>query len=203
MRPVEHSENLPVPKPPDQEMQSWNSSDEHSSAEYSEPNDSESENKSIPFSQEALNSLCWDLYLTIEKSEFQASSLRERNLLEKGVKIILYRKRKEDLLALFIVKDDLCFCNDITEHFEQLEIPYDKTNRWLFIDASKDIIKASLLHNGKTLPFVPISSSTTMKESYENLKAILASIQYDDHKWHIYADFWGCSHAYWPSAWLY
>ena len=67
--------------------------------------------------------------MTIEKREFRASGLQERNLLEKGVKIILYRKRKEDLLALFIVKDDLCFCNDITEHFEQLEIPYDKTNR--------------------------------------------------------------------------
>ena len=83
MHPVEHSENLPVPKPPDQEMQSYSSSDEHSSAEYSEPNDPESENKSIPFSQEALNSLCRDLYLTIEKSEFPASSLQNVIFLRK------------------------------------------------------------------------------------------------------------------------
>ena len=105
------------------------------------------------------------------------------------MKISLYRKRTEDLLALFTVKDDLWFCNNITEHFERVEIPYDKTNWRFFIDASKDSIKAVLLHNGNTLPFVPIAYSTTMKESYENLKTILTSIQYEDHNWHIRADF--------------
>ena len=64
MHPVEQSENLPVPKPLDQEMQSSSSADEHSSGEYMEPNDPESKNKLIPFSQEALNDLCTDLYLT-------------------------------------------------------------------------------------------------------------------------------------------
>ena len=43
--PEERSENLPVPKPPDQEMQSSGSADEHSSGEYVEPNHPESENK--------------------------------------------------------------------------------------------------------------------------------------------------------------
>ena len=169
-------------------MQSSSSSDEHSNGEYVEPNDPESENKPIPFSQEALNDLCRDLYLAKEKSEFLTSRLQKCNLLEKGVKITLYIKRTEDLLALFTMKDDLCFCNDITELFEQLEIPHDKINWLLFIDASKDNIKTVLLHNGNTLPSVPIAYSTTMKESYENLKAILISIQYDDHNWRICAD---------------
>ena len=121
-----------------------------------------------------------DVYLTKEKSEFLASRLQERNLLEKRVEITLYRKRTEDLLALFTMKDNLCFCNDITELFEQLEILYDKTNWRLFMDTSKDSIKSVLLHNGNTLPSVPIAYSTTMKKSYENLKAILTSMQYDD-----------------------
>ena len=69
-----------------------------------------------------------DLYLTKENSEFLASSFQERNLLEKKVKITLHRKRTEDPLALFTMKDNVCFCNDITELFEQLEIPYDKTS---------------------------------------------------------------------------
>ena len=127
MRPLEteHSETLHVPKPPVQEMQSSSNADEHSSGEYVEPNNPESENKPIPFSQETLNDLRRDLYLIKEKSEFLASRLQECNLIEKGVKITLYRKRTEDLLALFIMKDELCFCNDITELFEQLEIPYD------------------------------------------------------------------------------
>ena len=179
LRPIEHSENLPVPKPPDQERQSSSSTDEHSSGGYVEPNDPESKNKPIPFSQEALNDLSRDLYLTKGKSEFLASRLQERNL-EKGVKITLYRKRTEDLLALFTMKDDLCFCNDITELFEQLEIPYDKTNWRLFMNASKDSIKAVLLHDDNTLPSVLAAYSTTMKESYENLKAILTRIHYDD-----------------------
>ena len=47
---VEHSENFLVPKPPDQEIQSSSSADEHSSGEYVGPNDPESENKPIRFS---------------------------------------------------------------------------------------------------------------------------------------------------------
>ena len=189
MHPVEHLENIPLLKPPDQEMQSSSSAEEHSSGENVESNDPESENKPIPFSQEALNDLRRDVYLIKEKSEFLASRLQERNLFEKGVKITLYRKLTEDLLALFTMKDDLCFCNDITELFEQLEILYDKTNWRLFIDISEDSIKSVLLHNGNTLPSVPIAYSTTMKKSYENLKAILTSMQYDDLNWHICANF--------------
>ena len=57
------------------------------------------------------------------------------------------------------------------------------------MDTSKDSIKSVLLHNGNTLPSVPIAYSTTMKKSYENLKAILTSMQYDDLNWHIFVDF--------------
>ena len=86
------------------------------------------------------------------------------------------------------MKDNLYFCNDITELFEQLEILYDKTNWRLFIDTSKDSIKSVLVHNGNTLPSVPIAYTTTMKKSYENLKAILTNLQHDDLNWHICAD---------------
>ena len=118
-----------------------------------------------------------------------ASRLKERNLLEEGVKITLYRKRAQNLHVSFTVKDDLCFCNDIVELFQRLEIPCDNTNWRLFLDAFKKSIKAVLLHNGNTLPSVPIAYSTTMKESNENLKTILTSIQYNVHKWHVCADF--------------
>ena len=90
---------------------------------------------------------------------------------------------------MFTVKDDLCFCNDIDKLFERLEIPFDNTNWRLFLDVSKKIIKAVLLHNGNNLPSVPKANSTTMNESYENLKTILTSIQYNVHKRHVCADF--------------
>ena len=101
----------------------------------------------------------------------------------------MYRKRAQNLYVLLTVKDDLCFCNDIVELFERLEIPYDNTNWRLFSDASKKSIKAVLLHNGNTLSSVPIAYSTTIKESYENLKTILRSIQYNVQKWHVCVDF--------------
>ena len=134
----------------------------------------------MSFSQEALNNLCRDVYVTKEESEFLASRLQERNLLEKGVKITMYRKRTEDLLVFFTMKDDLCFYDDITELFNLLEILYDKTNWKLFRDTSKGSIKFLLLHNGNTLPSAPIAYSTTMKKSYESLKAVVTSMQYDD-----------------------
>ena len=67
MRPEQHLESLPVPKSPNQEIQISSSADEHSNGEYVEPNDSESENKPISFSQEALNDMCRNLHLTKEK----------------------------------------------------------------------------------------------------------------------------------------
>ena len=106
MRPVEHSKELLIPKPPNQEMWSSSSGDEHCSDETVELFHSVSKNKLIPFSQEALNDLCRDLYLTKDKSELLASRLKERNLLGEGVKTTLYRKRAQNLDVLFTVKDD-------------------------------------------------------------------------------------------------
>ena len=152
MRPVEHSKELPIPKFPNQEMWSSSSGDKHCSDETVELFHSESKNKPIPFSQEALNDLCRDLYLTKDKSE-----LKELNLLGERVKITLYQKRAQNLHVLFTVKDDLCFCNDKVKIFKQLEIPYDNTNWRLFLQASKKSTKTVLLHNGNTLPSVPIA----------------------------------------------
>ena len=178
MRPVEY---LTVTKPPDQEMWSSSRGDEHSSEETVELYGLQSQSKPISFSQKALNDLCRDLYLTKDKSELLASRIKERNLLKKGVKKILCRKRAQNLHVLFIVKDDLCFCNDIAKLFEQLEIPYDITNSQIFGDASKKSIKAVLLHNDNMLPSVPITYSATMKQSYENLKTMLTSVQHGSH----------------------
>ena len=96
MRPGNHSKELPVPKPPNQEMLSSSSVDELSSDESVQLSDLKSKTKPIPFSQKALNGLCRDLYLTKDESELLASRLKERNLLE-GVNITLHRKRALNL----------------------------------------------------------------------------------------------------------
>jgi hypothetical protein len=84
---------------------------------------------------------------------------------------------------------DLCYCNDISALFDTFGIPYDPQDWRLFIDSSKSSIKAVILHNGNLHPSVPVAYSTTMRETYENLKEILQCIHYDDHKWAICADF--------------
>ena len=148
-------------------------------------NDPVSESKPIPFSHEVLNKFCRYLYLAKDKS-FLISSLQESNLL-KGVKIVLYRKCTEDLLPLFIMKDDLCFVmtslNYLSNWKYHMIIPTSD------LSDCKDSIKAVLLHNGNTLPYVPRTYIKTMEEPYENLRAVLTSIQYDDHNFHICADF--------------
>lgn len=101
MRPDEYSKDLPAPKPPDQEMWSSSSGNEHSSDETVELNDLESMNKPIIFSQEALNDLCRDLYLTKDKSEHLASRFKQCNLLRKGVKITLDRKRSKTACIVY------------------------------------------------------------------------------------------------------
>ena len=168
---------------PKKGISSWTkrsrSADEHSSGEYLEPND-----------QARINQ-----YLFLKRLEMSCAGIsiwpkKKASFWHQAFKkLTLHGKRTEDLLTLFTMNDNLCFCNGITEFFEQLKVPYHKTSLWLFIDASKDSIKAVLLHNVNTLPSFPIAYSTTLKESYENLKAILTSIQYDYHNWNICADF--------------
>ncbi|XP_053968164.1 uncharacterized protein LOC128869618 [Anastrepha ludens] len=58
----------------------------------------------------------------------------------------------------------------------------------LFIDASKDSLKAVLLFNGNLYPSVPVAHAAKMKETYENMKVLLDCINYSNYKWQICAD---------------
>ena len=58
----------------------------------------------------------------------------------------------------------------------------------MFIDSSKRSLKAVLLYNSNTVASLPIAQSVTMKETYDNLKTMLVSVKYDDHKWLICGD---------------
>ena len=57
----------------------------------------------------------------------------------------------------------------------------------LFIDSSKFSLKAVLLHNGNTLPSIPVGHSVH-NESYENMKILMEAINYDKFKWSICGD---------------
>ena len=100
--------------------------------------------------------------------------MKEWNLLEKGTKICSFRERQHEFQHLFSQYDNLVYCNDVNALLQAFGQQH-KPEEWrLFIDASKLSLKAVLLHN---------AYGAYMKESYENMKLLLNTINYN--KWHI------------------
>ena len=100
----------------------------------------------------------------------------------------MYRQRSELFSNLFSKDGELFYCNDIFELIHTLVGNYDPNDWRLFIDSSKNSIKAVLLHNGNILPSVSIAYSTTMKETIQNLQFMLKNIRYSKRYWLICAD---------------
>ena len=96
--------------------------------------------------------------------------------------ISVYRKRHEDLVHFFKMKRDLVACTDIDGLTQILSINHNTLDWQRFIDSSKLSIKAVLLHNGDTLPPIPVGHSVHNKELYENMKSLMETINYDKFK---------------------
>ena len=62
---------------------------------------------------------------------------------------------------------------------------YISTDWRYFIDSSKRNLKYIFLRNSKGQKYgtVPIGYSTKMKEEYENIKAVLRMLKYNEHQW--------------------
>ena len=66
---------------------------------------------------------------------------------------------------------------------------YSALNWRLFIDSSKQSLKAVLLHIGNVYPSIPIAHSVWMKEDRESVKILLELIRYNNHNWDVCGDF--------------
>ena len=64
----------------------------------------------------------------------------------------------------------LCHCTDIQGLFQEIEIVYSTSDWRLFIDSSKQSLKAFLLRNGNVHPSIPIAQSVQIKEDRESIK---------------------------------
>ena len=105
MRPVPHSDDLPVSTPPvnkdllsssDEEMPSREDSAESISLEDIESTYSRtSGNEPHWITQEDLNDLARDLYLSKQQSELLASWLKQWNLVQEDVRITSFRNRNK------------------------------------------------------------------------------------------------------------
>jgi len=94
----------------------------------------------------------------------------------------------EDLVQFFKMERGLVFSTDIDGLMETLNINHIPQDWRLFIDSSKLSLKAVLLHNGNTLPSIPVGHSVHNKESYENMKILMEAINYDKFKRQICGD---------------
>ena len=65
------------------------------------------------FDKKGLNDLIRDLNLSKNETEILGSRLKERNLIEKDVKISFHRNRDKDSITYFSRQNTLIYCNDL------------------------------------------------------------------------------------------
>ena len=192
MRPVPHSDDLPVPTPPvnkdlsssDEEMPSREDSAESKSLEDIESTYSgTSGNEPHWITQEDLNDLARDLYLQKQQSELLASRLKQWNQVQEDVKITSFRNRNKDLASFFDMENKLCYWTNILGLFTSLDLPHNPLDWHIFIDSSKGSLKGVLLHNENKYLSILIAHSVHLKESYDNMELLLEAIKYSVYQW--------------------
>ncbi|KAL4713600.1 hypothetical protein ACJJTC_016683 [Scirpophaga incertulas] len=120
-----------------------------------------------------IEDLARDLGLSKQQSELLGSRLQEWNLLAQGTTITSFRKRNANFSVFFKIEGPMCVCFDIVGLMNELGLTHISTEWRLFIDSSKSSLKAVLLHNGNIKPSIPVAYSVSMKETYDNLGAVL------------------------------
>ena len=191
IRPVPHSEEIPVPMPPErlpsesEIMTSTSSSDDLEHGQAFEPGVPET---SQPLKQHELDDLVRDLGLSKESAQLLGSRLREKHLLHPDTRFAWYRTREKSLTPYFASCDGLVYCQNVKGLVESMGKTYIPSEWRLFIDSSKRSLKAVLLYIGNTVSSLPIGHSVTMQENYDNMQTLLLKIKYDEHKWLICGD---------------
>jgi len=82
----------------------------------------------------------------------------------------------------------LVACTDIDGLTQTLNINHIPLNWRLFIHSSKLSLKVVLLHNGNTLPSIPVGHSVHNMDSYENMMILTEAIKHDKFKLQICGD---------------
>jgi len=189
MRPVPHSVELTVPKPPTNIMLSDNESSDEDVGQADNNMDCDptfagacSSNEPHLLTQGDLNDIIHDLNLSKRQAELLGFGLKGWNLLRKDTKAYFYRGRHEEFKDFFSQKDGVCSVMEVFGH------EYNPDHWCLFIDLSKVSLKVVLLHNGNRFPSVPLAHAANMKERYESRKLLLGKNKYDEFKWKLCGD---------------
>ena len=122
MRPVPHSDKLPVPTSPASkdllhQMKKCLQENILTSRSLSEDNVSlysaASDNEPYLITQEDMNDLARDLHLSKQQSELLASQLKQ-NLVKADIKIISFSTQNKDFASFFNMNNRLCYCTNIS-----------------------------------------------------------------------------------------
>jgi len=189
MRPVPHSAELPVPKPPTNMVLSDSEStdeDVHRANKmgcYLTFAGACSSNEPHLLTQGDPNDNVHDLNLSKQQAELLGSRLNGWNLLHQDTKVCFYHGHHEEFKDFFSLEDSVMFCNNVCYIMEVLGHEYNPDQWHLFIDSSKVSLTVVLLHNGNRFPSIPLAHATNMKETYESMKLLLGKIKYDEFKW--------------------
>jgi len=195
MRPVPHSAELPVPKPPTNMTLSDSESSDEDVGQANSNMDCDPtfagacfSNESYVLTQGDLNDIVCDLSLSKKQAELLGFRLKGWNLLHQDTKVCFYRGCHEGFKDFFSQKDGVVFCNDVCSVMEVLVHEFNPAQWCLFIDSSKVTLKVVLLHNGNKFPSIPLARAANMKESYESMKLLLGKIKCDEFKWKLCGD---------------
>jgi len=105
--------------------------------------------------------------------------------MKENVRISVYRKRHKDLVRVFKMERGLVAFTDIDGLMQTININHNPLDWRLLIDSSQWSLIAVLLYNGNTLPSIPVGHSLHKKESFENMKILMETINYDKFEWQI------------------
>ena len=139
-------------------------------------------------SQERLNDLVRDFYLSKEKAEILESRLQQWNLLEPGTTISSFCSRNQNLAGYYAGAENICYCKDIGGLISELGCEHNRADWRLFIDSNKTSLKAVLLHIGNVQPSIPVGYSILRKETYDTIKILCDLLEYPKYTWKICSD---------------
>ena len=161
MRPVPHSAELPVQKPPTNMMLSDCESSDEDVGQANNNMDCDptfaggsSSNEPHLLTQGHLNDIARDLNLSKKQAELLGSRLKGWNLLHQDTKVCFYHGRHEEFKNFFSQAGGVVFCNDVCSIMEVLGYEFDPDEWRLLIDSSKVSLKVILLHNGNKFPSI-------------------------------------------------
>ena len=122
---VPHFDQLPIPIPT--RSQDLISADESTTDEDDITiddyvvNSNLEEKKPYNLNQKNLNDLIIDLGLTKSNADLLTSRLEQWNLLDDSVQITEQRKWQQSFSSFFTIQNAICFCNNVSGFFTQLE----------------------------------------------------------------------------------